>query len=121
MAAERGDVLVIVDVLSFSSAVATAVNFGGIIVPCRDSAEARAAVLSRRGVIEAVRRDSPDTAPYSLSPPTYIGIEAGTTVALASPNGASCCRLAVDGGLCEGGSVYAGCLLNAEAVARRGS
>ncbi len=51
---------------------------------------------------------------YSLSPPSYIGIEPGTTVALASPNGAVCCRQAD-----ENEMVYAGCLLNAAAVAAK--
>ena len=42
-AAERGDLLVIVDTLSFSTAVVTAVHSGGLIYPC--SLEQDAAVV----------------------------------------------------------------------------
>lgn len=45
-AAERGDILVIVDTLSFSTAVATAVQHGGVIYPC--SREEQPADIAQR-------------------------------------------------------------------------
>jgi len=113
MAAKRGDILVVIDVLSFCSAVATAVHHGGKIIPCRDAVEARAIRKRRPGVIEAVRRGEHALVAYSLSPPSFMGISPGTTVALPSPNGASCCLLG------QSTTVYAGCLLNAAAIARK--
>src|SRR5207237_299967 len=49
---------------------------------------------------------------FSLSPLSYLGLEPGTRIALASPNGATCA--------CYGGAVphlFVGTLINAEAVA----
>lgn len=89
-AAQRGDVLVVVDVLSFSSAVVTAVAHGGIIYPCAGDEEP-AALAERVGAQVAVhRRDVPNKGRFSLSPQTYVGMEPGTRVVLASPNGATC-------------------------------
>src|SRR5437588_8489514 len=45
-AAERGDILVIVDTLSFSTAAVTAVHYGGLIYPC--SPEEDVAGLAQR-------------------------------------------------------------------------
>jgi 2-phosphosulfolactate phosphatase len=117
-AASHGDLLVIIDILSFSSAVATAVQFGGFIIPCRDQAEAHSTVIHQPDVIEAVRRggkgSTEGSTVYSLSPPSYIGFRGGATVALPSPNGAACCRQAGDDTI-----VYTGCFLNCAAVASR--
>src|SRR5690349_24233693 len=78
-AAERGDILVIVDTLSFSTAVITAVHAGGFIYPC--SPEEDAAALARQiGAEVAVHR--------------YQVPQAGTRIVLVSPNGATCSRYA---------------------------
>ena len=90
VAAERGDVLVVIDVLRFSTATVTAVQHGGIIYPCAwsDDPEAYAA---RIGAEAAVRRRAvPGQGRFSLSPQTFTAIEPGTRVVLASPNGATC-------------------------------
>jgi len=112
-AAQRGDVLVIVDVLSFSTATATAIHYGGIIYPCTQD-EDTAAFARRIGGEAAVhrRRDVPEKGRFSLSPCTYIGIESGTRVVLASPNGATCSRYAH-----EVLYLFVGALVNAQAVA----
>jgi 2-phosphosulfolactate phosphatase len=90
VAAERGDILVVIDVLSFSTAVVTAVQHGGIIYPCA-WADDPAALAARVGAELAVSRpDVPELGRFSLSPPTFLGIEPGTRVVLASPNGATC-------------------------------
>ncbi|GAC1407582.1 MAG: hypothetical protein NVS4B11_32120 [Ktedonobacteraceae bacterium] len=112
-AAERGDVLVIVDTLSFSTAVATAIHYGGIIYPCTQDEDA-AAFAERIHGEAAVhrRRDVPEKGHFSLSPCTYMNIEPGTKVVLASPNGATCSRYAR-----QVPYLFAGALVNAQAVA----
>ena len=85
VAAERGDILVVIDVLSFSTAAVTAVHHGGHVYPCAwtDDPHALAAQL---GAVAAVNRpDVPANGRFSLSPPTFNAIEPGTRVVLASP------------------------------------
>src|SRR5690242_12191031 len=110
-AAARGDVLVIVDTLTFATAVATAVHHGGRIVPCA-WADDPAALAARLGAEAAVpRRDVPARGRFSLSPQTYAGLAPGTKIVLASPNGATCSRYAPDVPY-----LFAGALVNAAAV-----
>ena len=111
-AAERGDILVIVDTLSFSTAVACAVHQGGIVFPCSKT-EDTAAFAQRIGGEAAVnRRDVPQNGRFSLSPLTYLGLEPGTRIVLASPNGATCSRLSR-----EVPYLFTGAFVNSEAVA----
>src|SRR5579871_2107692 len=77
-AAERGDILVIVDVLSFSTAVATAVARGGRIYPCVDMEEAAMVARIFGGEVAVHRRDVPEKGRFSLSPLTYLDMEPGT-------------------------------------------
>lgn len=92
VAAERGDVLVVVDILSFSSAVVTAVQHGCVIYPCAWTDDP-AALASSLGAEAAVGRfDVPARGRFSLSPPTFLAVAPGTRVVLASPNGATCSR-----------------------------
>jgi 2-phosphosulfolactate phosphatase len=112
-AAERGDILVIVDTLSFSTAVATAVHYGGSIYPC-SMQEQPAAIAQRIGGEVAVSRfEVPVRGRFSLSPATLQQITPGTRVVLASPNGATCSRYAR---LIP--YLLVGTLINAQAVAR---
>ncbi|NQU05578.1 MAG: 2-phosphosulfolactate phosphatase, partial [Calditrichaeota bacterium] len=93
-AAERRDIVVVVDTLSFSTAVLTAVHNGGIIYPALDQDDLLE-IAERIEAVKAVsRNDVPSEGLFSLSPETYQELEADTTVILASPNGASCCRAA---------------------------
>ncbi len=112
-AVERGDVLVIVDVLSFSTAATTAVYYGGIIYPCTEDEDA-SAFAQRIGGEAAVhrRRDVPEKGCFSLSPSTFVDIESGTRVVLASPNGATCSHYAR-----QVPYLFVGALVNAQAVA----
>jgi 2-phosphosulfolactate phosphatase len=84
-AAERGDILVVVDVLRFSSAVITGVAHGAIVYPCAWDDDP-VAFAARVGAEVAVRRrqDVPEKGRYSLSPASFTSIEAGTRVVLAS-------------------------------------
>ena len=87
-ATERGDLVVIVDVLRFSSAATTAAAHGASVRPLEWVAGARVG---------------------RLSPLHYVGAEAGRVYEVSSPNGAVCCR--------HGGAVLVGSLLNAKATA----
>jgi 2-phosphosulfolactate phosphatase len=112
-AAERGDVVVVVDVLSFTTAVVTAAARGAFIYPC-DNRDEVPAVAARVGGEAAVGRESvPSRGKYSLSPAGYLTAPAGTKVACYSPNGATCARYAGSAAV-----VIAGAFVNAGAVAR---
>jgi 2-phosphosulfolactate phosphatase len=87
----RGDVLVLVDVLSFSTAVTAGASRGVVFLPAGSRRRAEALALERNAVASVPRKDK---APgrYSLSPLDYADAPAGLRVALRSPNGA---RMAV--------------------------
>jgi 2-phosphosulfolactate phosphatase len=110
-ATARDDVIVVVDSLSFSTAVATALHCGVIVYPCLPGDKER---LAREvGAELAVRRqDVPEKGRFSLSPATFLSSEPGARVVLDSPNGAACC-VAARTGPC----VVVGSLVNARAVA----
>jgi 2-phosphosulfolactate phosphatase len=98
--------VVIVDVLSFSTAVDVAVGRGARILPLPWRDERAAAAASAAGAVLAGERS------WTLRPSSLVDIPAGTLLALASPNGATLCVRA--GGV----RVLVGCLRNATAVAR---
>jgi 2-phosphosulfolactate phosphatase len=102
-------VLVIVDVLSFSTAVDVAVGRGARILPLPWRDERAATAARAAGAVLAGERS------WTLRPSSLVDIPAGTLLALSSPNGATLCRRAADAGV----RVLAGCLRNAGAVARR--
>jgi 2-phosphosulfolactate phosphatase len=114
-AARRGDILVIVDVLSFSSAVITGVERGASIRPCVSDAQARDAAQRFGGEVAVHRRDVPDKGRYSLSPLTFRDIAPGTRVFLPSPNGGTAVQIAQSAGAPH---VFVGALLNAQATAQ---
>jgi 2-phosphosulfolactate phosphatase len=103
-------VVIIVDVLSFSTCVDVAVGRGAAILPypwrgasAEDFAAAHLAVLAGpRG-----------TGRYSLSPASFVDVDAGVRCVLPSPNGATLAAHAAQ----TGATVLAGCLRNAAAVA----
>jgi 2-phosphosulfolactate phosphatase len=111
-AAERGDILVVVDVLCFSTAVATAVHHGGGIFPCVTQEEAERASRESGAEVAVHRRDVPQQGRFSLSPLTYLTLEPGTKVALPSPNGATCCHYGR-----HAFRLFVGALVNARTVA----
>jgi 2-phosphosulfolactate phosphatase len=111
-AAKRGDILVIVDTLSFSTAVATAIHHGGIVYPCSPEEDPAAWAQRIGGEVAVGRRDVPKKGRFSLSPLTYLNLEPGTRIVLPSPNGAACSRHAQ-----KAPYLFVGAIINAEAVA----
>jgi 2-phosphosulfolactate phosphatase len=104
------DVVVIVDVLSFSTAVDVVVANGASVLPYsfkNHSAEDFAASL---GALCASRRGQGE---YSLSPVSLRSIPANATIVLPSPNGST---LSLES---PAGATFAACLRNCEAVAER--
>ena len=112
-AAARGDLLVVVDVLSFSTAAAVAVSRGAAVLPCPPG-PAGADLARARGAHLAVKREEvPARGRFSLSPGSLRGLEPGETLVLPSPNGAACAALAREGAR----EVLTAGLVNAAAVA----
>ena len=107
---ERCAVLVIVDVLSFSTAVDIAVARGAEIVPfpLNNQNTATKAAAAANAQLASHRRAGEQ---LSLSPASLQAIAPGTRLMLPSPNGS---RLSLEGG---SATVFAGCLRNCGAVA----
>ncbi len=107
--------LVIVDVLSFSTAVDIAVSRGASIHPYPfDDPRGAEAAAARSGAVLASRRSA--NAGFSLSPASLLAIPPGTALMLPSPNGS---RLSFAASHAPGRvAVLAGSLRNAAAVAR---
>jgi 2-phosphosulfolactate phosphatase len=104
-------VVIIVDVLSFSTAVDIAVSRGAIIYSyhLRDDSTLDYA-KSLDALVASFRRDVKEG--YSLAPTSLMNIPAGTRLVLPSPNGAT---LSLGTG---GVPTFAGCLRNAKVVAQ---
>jgi 2-phosphosulfolactate phosphatase len=104
--------LVIVDVLSFSTAVDVAVARGASIIPFPlGDRKAAQAAADRAGAVLAEPRETAEGSGFSLSPLSLTGIASGTRLLLPSPNGSG---LSLAG---DAVSVFTGCLRNAKAVA----
>ena len=112
--APHAEVVLIVDVLSFSTAVDVAVARGATVYPCRWRDDRASALAGRVGAVLADGRNvQPRGVAYSLSPASLLGIPAGTRLVLPSPNGATLALLAAE----FAATVFSGCLRNATAVA----
>lgn len=104
------DVVIIVDILSFSTSVEIATNNGAIIFPYQWR-DLSASDYAQRVKAELARRERKPSSGYSLAPSSLITIPAGTKLVLPSPNGAT---LSLHTDLKP---TLAGCIRNAEAVA----
>ena len=105
------DAVVIVDVLSFSTAVDIAVSNGASVLPYRwKDGSARSFAIEK----DAILADGRSTGgKYTLSPASLRTIPRGTALVLPSPNGSTLALSAM------GVPVYTACLRNARAVAKR--
>ena len=106
----RCPIVVICDVLSYSTAVSIATARGVKVWPhAWDDPVGAAARAAEVGALLAGPRGSQ----VSLAPGSLAVLPSGTNVVLPSPNGAACCLAAV----ADGATVVAGSLRNASAVA----
>ncbi len=101
--ADRVDVAVVVDVLTFSTTVSVAADAGVAVVPYRSadaSADASAADVARaRGATLAVSREAAAPGKVSLSPATFRSALGVRKVVLPSPNGSTICARLADAGV----------------------
>jgi len=105
------DAVVIVDVLSFSTAVDIAVARGAAILPYRWRDSSAEAFAASKGALLAAPRSAHGE--YSLSPVSLQSIPAHTALVLPSPNGSTLCLHAT------GPTILTACLRNSAAVAAR--
>jgi 2-phosphosulfolactate phosphatase len=86
----RSDVLVIVDVLSFSTAVDIAVGRGARVLPFSWRDERATGYARDAGALLAGGKRQPTVdEPYTLSPSSLTTIPSGTLLVLPSPNGST--------------------------------
>lgn len=107
-------VVVIVDVLSFTTAVDVAIRRGATVFPYRWRQDSAMSFAESRGALLAVNRRNVDKAnPYSLSPESLLKLPPATNIVLPSPNGSTLSAIASE----FDAAVFAGCLRNATSVA----
>jgi 2-phosphosulfolactate phosphatase len=105
----RASCVVIVDVLSFSTAVDIAVGRGAVVYPFGSQSTSAEEFARQRGALLAGRDRHTG---LSLSPASLRALAAGARLVLPSPNGAALSLATGDR------PTYCGCLRNAAAVAR---
>lgn len=103
------DVVVVVDVLSFTTSVEVATRRGATVYPYRWKDETAHAFAASVGAEVA---DESNARGFGLSPSTLLELPSGARLVLPSPNGSTVSLLA------GRTPVVAGCLRNARAVAR---
>lgn len=107
--APAADVIIVVDVLSFTTAIDVATARGGVIFPYPLKGESAYAYADS---LDAKIASSDRAAGFSLSPSSLRDLPSGYRLVLPSPNGAAL-AFSVDHP-----AVFAACLRNAAAVAR---
>jgi 2-phosphosulfolactate phosphatase len=109
-------VAIVVDVLSFSTAVDVAVARGAQVFPSRFKSLAESAQIAAMydALLAVPRGERSDASPYTLSPSTLDALPPGARLVLPSPNGARCVRAAYERSVPV---VIVGSLRNASAVA----
>jgi len=107
---EDSDVLIVIDVLSFTTSVAIAVSRGATVFPCRWRDEGAAGLASEHDAELALGRGRGTR--WSLSPSSLVGAPEGLRIVLPSLNGSTLTMEAS-----THGAVFAGCLRNATVTA----
>jgi 2-phosphosulfolactate phosphatase len=110
------DLVVVVDVLSFSTAVSIAVEQGARVVPypMDGRVDDGTAATHARAIGATLARPNRGGPGPTLSPASLAGMRSGDLLVLPSPNGSTCAVEAA----ATGTMVVAGCLRNASAVGR---
>jgi 2-phosphosulfolactate phosphatase len=111
--AEACELIVVVDVLSFTTTVSVAAGRGTEVLPCRDADEGQRLAATTGGVLAVGRHEQDTEHPWSLSP---VSVRDGPPVdrlVLPSPNGSAIASIVSRAGK----PVIAACLRNAGAVA----
>lgn len=113
-ASERGDIVIIVDVLSFSSTVVTAIEHGAIIYPHPPPRNERAKAYAAQLGAELIqgRAEGAKYGGHTLSPLSFSSSDRGKKLVMCSFNGAACTWVAK-----QVPALLIGSLLNASAVA----
>ncbi len=110
-ASARGRIVVIVDVLSFSTAATIAVSRGATIFPCEWNDERASAMAKAEGAELASKRGG---GRFSLAPASLRDVPRDLRLVLPSPNGST---LAYAARQLDAAAIVIGCLRNAAAVA----
>jgi 2-phosphosulfolactate phosphatase len=106
------DVLIVIDVLVFSTAVDVAVARGASVLPYRwRDSSAEAFALSKGALLASSRA----AGGYSLSPQSLRSLPARAALVLPSPNGSTLCLMA------RTATTFTACLRNCRAVAAAAS
>ena len=114
--ARPGDLVVVVDVLSFTTTLCVAVEHGIAVHPYPWASADAASYAAERGAVLAVGRSKGRASgAVSLSPASFEGVGGIDRVVLPSPNGSAISLGLADSGL----TVVGACLRNASAVGRR--
>ena len=108
------EVLVVVDVLSYGTAVEVALSRGAMVIPADSGASDLPGFASKKAARLASKRAAGSG--YSLSPASLASIPAGIRLVLPSPNGGAVSAALAD----RGKLVLLGALRNATAVANAG-
>ncbi|WDL96702.1 2-phosphosulfolactate phosphatase [Alicyclobacillus sp. ALC3] len=108
--APKLDIVVIVDVLSFTTAVSVAVERGATVYPYRWADDSAASFAESKAAILLGRREERG---LSLSPASLAHVESGQRLVMPSPNGSMLSFVAAS----FGKQVIAGSLRNAKAAA----
>jgi 2-phosphosulfolactate phosphatase len=112
--AKSSDVIIVVDIFSFTTATDVATSRGAAIYPYpTQGPSARRFAQEIGGLLAVDRRDLSAERPYSLWPRSLESIPAGTKLVLPSLNGSAISSAAVN----SQRQVLAGCLRNRSAVA----
>jgi 2-phosphosulfolactate phosphatase len=98
-------------VLSFSTSVVTAIERGGVVIPCALDADTGELAVRFGADVAVHRRDVPERGRFSLSPRSFLKMNEGDVVVLPSPNGGACSSVADDASF-----LFTGALVNATAL-----
>lgn len=109
--AQGADVAVVVDVLSFTTALSVAADRGIVVVPYPHGADDAEVVAAQAGAVLAAPRGTPGA--LTLSPASVRSGESVPRLLLPSPNGSAICRALAP----VATTVVGACLRNARAVA----